>query len=250
MFPTTTKRLTGWGRTAPSVAQVLSTADPEVIAKAVAQVADAGGRGVIARGLGRSYGDNAQNGGGLVIDMTPLNSIHAISAETRLADVDAGVSLDQLMKAALPFGLWGPVLPGTRRVTVGGAIACDIHGKNHHSAGSFGNYVRSMDLLLANGEVRRLAPDSELFLATVGGNGMTGIILRATVEMTPTETAYFIADGDVTESLDETIAFYRDGSDASYTYSAAWFDAISAPPKLGRAAISRGSLATLAELPP
>src|SRR6201986_5512100 len=150
-IPTTTTRLMGFGRTAPSVAQVLSTADPEVIAKAVAQVADAGGRGVIARGLGRSYGDNAQNGGGLVIDMTGLNRIHSISADTRLVDVDAGVSLDQLMKGAMPFGLWVPVLPGTRQVTVGGAIACDIHGQNHHTAGSFGGPGRSMELLRAGG---------------------------------------------------------------------------------------------------
>src|SRR5215471_21209462 len=155
----TTKRLTGWSRTAPSVAQVLSTPDPEVIAKAVAHAADAGGRGVIARGLGRSYGDNAQNGGGLVIDMNALNTIHSISADTKLADLDAGVNLDQLMKAALPFGLWVPVLPGTRQVTIGGAIACDIHGKNHHSAGSFGNHVRSMDLLTADGDIRQLTPD-------------------------------------------------------------------------------------------
>src|SRR5271154_6325901 len=116
MFPTTSKRLTGWSRTAPSVAQVLSTPDPEVIAKAVAHAADAGGRGVIARGLGRSYGDNAQNGGGLVLDMTPLNKIHSIDSASGQADVDAGVSLDQLMRAALPFGLWVPGLPGNRQV--------------------------------------------------------------------------------------------------------------------------------------
>ncbi|MGA3253684.1 MAG: FAD-binding protein, partial [Mycobacterium sp.] len=116
---TTATRLTGWARTAPSVADVLRTPDPEVIAKAVARVADGGGRGVIARGMGRSYGDNAQNGGGLVIDMNRLNSIHSISADTKLADLDAGVNLDQLMKAALPFGLWVPVLPGTRQVTIG-----------------------------------------------------------------------------------------------------------------------------------
>ena len=155
---------------------------------------------MIARGLGRSYGDNAQNGGGLVIDMTALDRIHSIDADTHMVDLDAGVSLDALMKAALPFGLWVPVLPGTRQVTIGGAIACDIHGKNHHSAGSFGDHVRSMDLLTADGEIRRLTPDgpeTELFWATVGGNGLTGIILRATIEMTPTETAYFIADGDV-----------------------------------------------------
>jgi decaprenylphospho-beta-D-ribofuranose 2-oxidase len=249
MFETSTQRLTGWARTAPSVAQVLSTPDPEVIVKAVSQVE---GRGVIARGLGRSYGDNAQNGGGLVIDMTALRRIHSIDADTHMVDLDAGVSLDALMKAALAFGLWVPVLPGTRQVTIGGAIACDIHGKNHHSAGSFGNHVRSMDLVTADGEIRRLTPDgpeSELFWATVGGNGLTGIILRVLLEMTPTETAYFIADGDVTTGLDETIAFHSDGSEDNYTYSSAWFDAISAPPKLGRAAISRGSLATVDQLP-
>ena len=251
-LPTTAQRLTGWGRTAPTVAQVLSTPDPEVMAKAVAHAADGGTRGVIARGLGRSYGDNAQNGGGLVIDMTGLNRIHSINSDDGLVDVDAGVNLDQLMRAALPLGLWVPVLPGTRQVTVGGAIACDIHGKNHHSAGSFGDHIRSIELLTADGDVRQLTPDgpeSELFWATVGGNGLTGIILRATIQMTPTETAYFIADGDVTASLDETIAFHSDGSEANYTYSSAWFDAISAPPKLGRAAVSRGSLARLDQLP-
>ncbi|WP_099024117.1 FAD-binding oxidoreductase [Mycolicibacterium palauense] len=256
MSTTTTRRLTGWGRTAPSMADVLTTSDPEQIVKAVVRAADDPGRGVLARGLGRSYGDNAQNGGGLVVDMPALNRIHSIDADTALVDVDAGVNLDQLMRAALPFGLWVPVLPGTRQVTVGGAIACDIHGKNHHSAGSFGNHVRSMDLLTADGRIRRLTPsggsdeDTALFWATVGGNGLTGIIMRVTLAMTPTETAYFIADGDVTATLDETIAFHSDGSEADYTYSSAWFDAISAPPKLGRAAISRGSLARLDQLPP
>jgi decaprenylphospho-beta-D-ribofuranose 2-oxidase len=249
MFATTTKRLTGWSRTAPSVAQVLSTPDAATIVEAVAK---AEGRGVIARGLGRSYGDNAQNGGGLVVDMTALNKIYSINAESRLVDVDGGVSLDQLMKAALPFGLWVPVLPGTRQVTIGGAIACDIHGKNHHSDGSFGDHVRSMELLTADGKIRHLTPDgeeAELFWATVAGNGLTGIILRATISMTPTETAYFINDGDNTANLDETVAFHSDGSEANYTYSSAWFDAISAPPKLGRAAITRGRLARLDELP-
>ncbi|KAB7757217.1 decaprenylphosphoryl-beta-D-ribose oxidase [Mycolicibacterium phlei DSM 43072] len=232
---------------------MLSTPDPAEIADAVVKAAESGTRGVIARGMGRSYGDNAQNGGGLVIDMTALNRIHSIDADTAMVDVDAGVNLDQLMKAALPFGLWVPVLPGTRQVTVGGAIGCDIHGKNHHSAGSFGNHVRSMELLTASGEVLHLTPEGEhadIFWATVGGNGLTGIILRATIEMTRTETAYFIADGDVTRSLDETIELHSDGSEANYTYSSAWFDAISAPPKLGRAAISRGSLARLDQLPP
>jgi decaprenylphospho-beta-D-ribofuranose 2-oxidase len=258
-LPTTSRTLSGFGRTAPSVAQVLTTPDLDLIAAAVREVADASPtsdaflrRGVIARGLGRSYGDHAQNGGGLVIDMTRLNTVHSIDADTKIADVDGGVSLDQLMRAALPFGLWVPVLPGTRQVTIGGAIASDIHGKNHHSAGSFGNHVLSLDLLMADGEVRTLTPDgaqADLFWATVGGNGLTGIIVRARIAMTPTETAYFINDGIATKNLDETVEVHLDGSEDSYTYSSAWFDAISPPPKLGRAAITRGRLAKRDELP-
>lgn len=254
----TTRSLHGWGRTAPSTAQVLSTADVDTIAQAVKQVADENSelpehkrRGVIARGMGRSYGDPAQNGGGLVVDMTPLNRIHSIDPDTGIVDVDAGVTLDQLMKAALPFGLWVPVLPGTRQVTIGGAIGPDIHGKNHHSAGSFGDHVLSMELLVADGRVLHLEPNgenAELFWATVGGMGLTGIILRARIQMTFTETAYFIADTDRTDTLDETIALHSDGSEVNYTYSSAWFDAISAPPKTGRSTISRGSLATLDQL--
>ncbi len=185
--------------------------------------------------------------------MSALNKIHSMDRDTHVVDVDGGVNLDQLMRAALPLGLWVPVLPGTRQVTIGGAIACDIHGKNHHSAGSFGNHVLSLDLLTADGEVRTLTPngeDSELFWATVGGNGLTGIILRATIAMTPTETAYFIADGDVTASLDETIAFHSDGTEENYTYSQRWFDcdqrATEAGPG-GRSPADR--LATLDQLP-
>lgn len=254
--------LHGWGRTAPTRAQVLSTEDLDTIVAAVKQVADDNAdkpdhlkRGVIARGMGRSYGDPAQNAGGLVIDMQRFNKIHSIDPDNALVVVDGGVTLDQLMKAALPYGLWVPVLPGTRQVTIGGAIGPDIHGKNHHSAGSFGNHVVSMDLLVASGEILTLKPegseddpDGELFWATVGGMGLTGIIVHATIRMTKTETAFFIADGDLTSNFDETIEFHADGSEADYTYSSAWFDAISPEPKLGRAAISRGSLATLDEL--
>jgi decaprenylphospho-beta-D-ribofuranose 2-oxidase len=257
-LPTRTKALTGWGRTAPTSSEVLSTSDPELIAKAVAMVAEDNDskpahlrRGVIARGLGRSYGDHAQNAGGLVVEMTALNTIHRIDRETRIVDVDGGVSLDQLMKAALPFGLWVPVLPGTRQVTIGGAIASDIHGKNHHSEGSFGNHVRSIDLLTADGQVQHLTPkrNAKLFWATVGGNGLTGIVLRASIEMAPTETAYFLNDGVKTSTLDETIAAHSDGSEADYTYSSAWFDVMNPLPKLGRACITRGRLAKVDELP-
>ncbi|MBO0851606.1 MAG: FAD-binding oxidoreductase, partial [Pseudonocardia sp.] len=130
------RSLTGFGRTAPTTAWVTPIGTE---ADVLAALRDVGPRGVTARGLGRSYGDPAQNAGGLVLDMTGLDRIHSISVDDPagmgLATVDAGVSLDALMRTALPFGLWVPVLPGTRQVTVGGAIAADVHGKNHHSAG-------------------------------------------------------------------------------------------------------------------
>ncbi|QIS20681.1 FAD-binding oxidoreductase [Nocardia terpenica] len=241
--------LAGWGRTAPTVAEVLSTPDIEAISRAVRA---AGPRGVIARGLGRSYGDPAQNAGGLVVDMTVFDHIHAIDPDTGIVDADAGVSLDALMRAVLPYGLWVPVLPGTRQVTVGGAIGADIHGKNHHSHGSFGNHVLSLDLLTADGAVRTLTPegaDADLFWATVGGMGLTGIVVRARIRMKHTETAYFIVDCDRTRNLDETMELLTDGSDDGYEYSVAVPDTISTGAKLGRAGFSRGNLATVDQLP-
>jgi decaprenylphospho-beta-D-ribofuranose 2-oxidase len=214
---------------------------------------------LIARGLGRSYGDPAQNAGGTVLDMTALNRIHSIDRDAAdeygLAVVDAGVSLDQLLRVAVRLGLWLPVMPGTRQVTVGGAIGFDVHGKNHHTAGSFGNHVRSIDLLTADGQARTLTPDGpdrELFWATVGGMGLTGVVLRATLALRKVETAYFVVDSDRTADLDETIAFYSDGRDANYDYSMAWFDSISdagTKGRAGRAAFSRGSIAEVDQLP-
>ncbi|MDO5286553.1 MAG: FAD-binding oxidoreductase [Actinomycetia bacterium] len=258
---TRSQRLSGWGRTAATGAHLLRPTEPEVVIDAVAAVAGASSgplrRGVVARGLGRSYGDVAQNCGGMVIDTTGLDRVLQIDPDAATVTVEPGVSLDRLIRVVLPYGLWIPVLPGTRQVTVGGAIGCDIHGKNHHSAGSFGNHVRSMRLLVADGRVLDLTPDgtpddpdASIFWATVGGAGLTGFILEATLGLERVESAYFVADGVVTRSLDETIEVHSDGSEARYPYSSAWFDAISAPPKLGRAAISRGHIASLDELPP
>ncbi|HWM05874.1 MAG TPA: FAD-binding oxidoreductase [Actinophytocola sp.] len=241
-------RLTGWGRTAPTTAHVVRTADVDAIATVVRE---AGDRGVIARGLGRSYGDPAQNAGGVVVDMTALDRIHRVDADARLVEVDAGVSLDTLMRTLLPFGLWLPVLPGTRQVTVGGAIGADIHGKAHHVEGSFGNHVRRMDLLTADGTIHTLTPDgpdAELFWATVGGMGLTGIVLRATLDLNRVETAYFLVDTEQVGDLDELMA-RQTADDESYVESVSWFDAVTTGRHLGRGLVIRANHAKLDDLP-
>ncbi|MBB3751054.1 decaprenylphospho-beta-D-ribofuranose 2-oxidase [Mycolicibacterium sp. BK634] len=185
--------------------------------------------------------------------MTAFDRILDINSGSAIAYVEAGVSLDALLRAACPLGLWVPVLPGTRQVTVGGAIASDIHGKNHHSSGSFGNHVESLDLLMADGSVRTLTPSgpgADLFWATVGGMGLTGVILRASVRMVRVESCFFIVDNDRTNNLDQTMSLLTDGSDENYTYSVAVPDVISQNAKLGRATFSRGNIARVSELPP
>ena len=208
---------------------------------------------MVPRGLGRSYGDAAQNAGGTHLDLTRLEPDP--SRRRRLGPptvtVEAGVSLDVLMRALLPFGLWVPVLPGTRQVTIGGAIAADVHGKNHHTQGSFGNHLRSLDLLMADGEVRTLTPEGEtarLFWATIGGMGLTGVILGATVALQRAETAYFSVDTDRCSDIDDLMQRMSSG-DQDYTYSVAWFDAVTRGKHLGRAVLTRGNKARLADLP-
>lgn len=243
--------LQGWGRTRPAHSRVESPTHPDHVQSALLD-AQHSGRGIIARGLGRSYGDPAQNSGGTVLDLTGLNRIIAVDAEAEPPTVtaEAGVSLDALIKALLPLRLWVPVLPGTRQVTVGGAIGADVHGKNHHVQGSFGNHVRSFDLVTADGELHTVTPESdpELFWATVGGMGLTGVVVRATIAVQRVETAFFSVDTDRTTDLDDLMARMSSG-DENYTYSVAWFDAVTTGKNLGRAVLTRGNKARLDELP-
>src|SRR4051794_1783959 len=239
--------LTGWGRTAPTRAHVERIWSRE---EAVATITAAGPRGVLARGLGRSYGDAAQNAGGTVLDMTALDRVRSVDADAAVVDVDAGVSLDRLLRVLLPFGLTIPVLPGTRQVTVGGAIACDVHGKNHHVDGSFTRHVRSLDLLTADGRVRTLSPDgpdAALFWATAGGMGLTGVVLGCSLRVRQVETSYVLVETERAPDLDNLMARLSEG-DQRYRYSVAWFDSISGGRTRGRGVLMHGWDANLDDL--
>lgn len=241
--------LSGWGNTAPSAATIVHVdADELTCADTFAAITD-GRRGTIARGLGRSYGDPAQNAGGTVIRLRGDISSIELDPATATVRVGAGVSLDALLREIVPLGWFVPVTPGTRFVTVGGSIASDIHGKNHHADRSFGSHVLEMTMLLADGEVHRLTPqsDPDLWWATIGGMGLTGVIIDAVFELIPIETVHCLVDTERVPNLDELIE-RMEASDHQYRYSVAWIDLVATGSSLGRSVLSMGNHATLDEL--
>ncbi|MFI0088858.1 FAD-binding protein [Streptomyces bobili] len=244
-MPAETVSVTGWGRTAPTTARLIR---PRTYEEAVTAVRDSGARGSIPRGLGRAYGDAAQNAGGAVLDMTGLDRIHAIDVAGGSVLCDAGVSLHHLMEALLPLGWFVPVTPGTRYVTVGGAIGADIHGKNHHVSGSFSRHVVSLELLTADGTVLTVRPGTDLFDATAGGMGLTGVILTATVRLQPVATTLMSVDTERATDLDDLMARLT-AADHRYRYSVAWIDLLARGTATGRAVLTRGDHAPLAALP-
>jgi decaprenylphospho-beta-D-ribofuranose 2-oxidase len=239
----TPERLSGWGRTTPTVAQVARPSDAVQVEELVTSA-----RRVIARGLGRSYGDAAQCSGGLVLDMTALSSIGPID-EAGIVEVGGGASLHELMRAAIPQGWFVAVTPGTRHVTVGGAIAADVHGKNHHCDGSFTRHVRSLTLATPTGTVT-LSPehDAELFWATAGGMGLTGVVTSAVLQLIPVETSWMQVDSLRFSRLDELMTVMEE-TDTSHRYSVAWLDCLPHPKGLRRSVLTRGEHAPSAALP-
>lgn len=241
-----TTLLSGWGRVAPTGARVHEPRDDDELVAAVKQ---AGPRGIVARGLGRSYGDAAQNAGGDVLVTTSMNRIYEIDAVKRTARVQAGVSLDALMREAVPRGLWPVVTPGTRQVTIGGAIACDVHGKNHHRDLTFGTHVPSLTVVTPVG-VLVVGPDDPagVFWATVGGMGLTGIISEATVELLPIQTDLMRVDSERAGNLDAALERMAE-SDRDYRYSVAWIDCLARGHRLGRSIIEFADHAGRDDLP-
>src|SRR6516162_7684548 len=244
-----TVRLTGWGRIAPSRAELAEPATAAAAARLLETATAA--RGTIARGLGRSYNNAAQCEGGVVISTARLNRILDLDPVAGLATCEAGVSLEQLMVAGLPAGWFVPVSPGTRQVTVGGAIAADVHGKNHHVAGSFARHVRSLEIVLPGGEPRTVTEQSDplLFWATAGGMGLTGLITRATVQLTRVGSSRVRVDTVRTADIDQTMAVLAD-HDRRYGYTVAWSDSLARGAGLGRSVITSGDFAEPADLSP
>jgi len=243
--------LSGWGRTAPTFARVH---EPRNLAEVRRLMETAGPRGLIARGLGRSYGDAAQNAGGRVVLLSGLHGLEAVAQVDPGAGrvtVGAGTSLDALLRAVVPRGWFVLVTPGTRHVTVGGAIASDVHGKNHHVDGGFADHVVAMDLLTPARGLRAVTPagDGEAFRATAGGMGLTGVIVRATIELLAVQTSRVRVDTERAADLDELMACMEEG-DHRYRYSVAWIDCLARGRHLGRGVLTRGDHATLEELPP
>jgi decaprenylphospho-beta-D-ribofuranose 2-oxidase len=233
---TAVRSLSGWGRTAHSSCRVLA---PRGVPEILDALGSHGSGGVIARGAGCSYGDAAQNDGGTVLDLTALDRIVSVDVENRLVSAQAGATIAQLLSRLAVDRLTLPVVPGTAQVTLGGAIASDIHGKNHHGDGGFARHVVSLSLCTPAGELMVLTPDSdpELFYATLGGMGLTGVVVEASIRAQPLPAPWVLADTDRTNGLEQTLTLLS--GEESHRYSVAWLDLLAPGTRMGRAIVSR-----------
>ncbi len=232
--------LTGWGGGSASSASVIAVDGIDALRMAITQT---GGTRVLARGMGRSYGDAAQLEGGHILDLTSLTGFR-LHAERAEVSAQAGVTLGRLLGQLVPRGWALPVLPGTQHVTIGGAIASDIHGKSHGVDGTFGSHVRSLELMTAGGELVTLEPGSELFAATLGGMGLTGVIVSARIALAPVSGAMLAVDTDRAESLDDVLTLL---AAPGGKYRVAWLDLLG--PRPGRGVVTRADHAPTDTLP-
>jgi decaprenylphospho-beta-D-ribofuranose 2-oxidase len=229
--------LGGFGRTHPVAVTVLRPRDGEEVAELLA--ADAPVRGLIARGAGLSYGDPAQNEGGAVLDTSALVGVHALDSRSGDVTVGAGTRIAELLAELAGHGLTLPVVPGTSGVSVGGAIAADVHGKNHPRDGSFGARLTAMTICTpADGllEVSR-EQHAELFAATLGGIGLTGVIVAATLETIVLRRPAAVADIDRVGSLEQALELLDE--DTRHSHAIAWLDLLARGSRFSRAVVTR-----------
>ena len=226
--------LSGWGRFPRADCALIEARDAGDIERAIRS-----GHALIARGAGRAYGDAALNPAA-TLAMGRMNRLLDFDAETGALTCQAGVSLSDILDLFTPRGWFPPVTPGTRFVTVGGMIAVDVHGKNHHREGSFGAWLDWLDLMTADGEVARCSPtaNADLFDATIGGMGLTGVILAARFRLRPIETDLIRQRVVRAANLDQALHVFETTSD--WTYSVAWIDCMAAGAALGRSIVYLG----------
>ncbi len=236
--------LTGWGRTAPSRSDVQALISADEISQAIGRT---GPRGVLARGLGRSYGDAAQNAGGLVLDLRTEVAAKLVVPPSGVVTCPAGVSLDALLRQVVPQGWFVPVTPGTRQVTLGGALAADVHGKNHHRDGTISAHVLALELVDGTGAARRLTPSDELFWAVPGGMGLTGVITSVTLRLRPITSAWMTVHTERTADLDATVAALARADGQSY--SVALVDCLAGGSAHGRGIVTSAEHTPVADLP-
>jgi len=214
---------TGWGRTLRSVSSEFEPRSVDELQEFIGKQEVP--RGVIAHGLRRSYGDSSLNVGGITIDTAFLSDL-TFHADSRLVTAGAGVSIRSLEMASLARHMFPPVVPGTGYVSIGGAIASDIHGKSHHSTGSFSSCVKRIQLLYSDGEIRDLYPEgptAEQFWATVGGLGLTGMILEADLQLISMEKPSVLVEETRVQDLEEMLALLS-SSDENFQHTVAWID--------------------------
>jgi decaprenylphospho-beta-D-ribofuranose 2-oxidase len=235
--------LAGWGRTAR--ARVLACR-PRDATEATAALAEANRATILPYGGGRSYGDVALNGAGRALLTSGLNRILEFDAATGAVVCEAGVTFRDLMEAYLPRRYLVPVSPGTAFATIGGAVANDVHGKNHEVAGSFGDHVVWLDLALPSGEVRRVCPrtDSELLAATIGGIGLTGLVLRVCFRLQAVPSASVAVEERRIGDLDGFMAAFAQCR-ATSTFSVGRIDAMARGRQMGRGILETAEFAAV-----
>jgi len=242
----TDRLLHGWGGTGRVAARVHRVQSVDDV---VETLVGTGRRGAIARGSGRSYGDAAQRSGGDVLDMAGLDAVGCVDGARQTVRAQAGARLGEVLRVALARGFVPPVLPGTAAVSVGGALASDVHGKNHVVDGSFARHVERFDLVTADGRCRDVdASAPELFQATAGGMGLTGVVTEATLRLRRVPSTWVTVTtrraGDLAGVL-ETL-----GAAASeHRYAVAWLDLAAGGDRYGRGIVEAGEHTELDELP-